>query len=92
MKDHAGSMEDQDGLGNLGSAELDLKEVMNESPFTVEAHCPLPRVWRLFRTMGLRHLVVLDHDHCVTGIITREVRDEYTNMRAIYPWSMWIET
>jgi CBS-domain-containing membrane protein len=58
--------------GEVGSAELGLKDVMNESPLTVDAHCPLPRVWTLFRTMGLRHLVVLDHDHCVVGIITRE--------------------
>ena len=58
--------------GQVGSAELGLKDVMNESPLTVDAHCPLPRVWTLFRTMGLRHLVVLDHDHCVVGIITRQ--------------------
>ncbi len=58
--------------GDVASAELGLNDVMNESPLTVDAHCPLPRVWTLFRTMGLRHLVVLDHDHCVAGIITRQ--------------------
>ena len=64
--------EQEEAVGDaLGEEELDLKQVMNESPFTVDAHCPLQRVWRLFRSMGLRHLVVLDHDHCVVGIITR---------------------
>eukprot|EP01043_Picozoa_sp_COSAG02_P017671 COSAG02_NODE_806_length_16963_cov_20.149312_4_plen_1025_part_00 len=58
--------------GEVASAELGLNDIMNESPLTVDAHCPLPRVWTLFRTMGLRHLVVLDHDHCVAGIITRQ--------------------
>lgn len=50
---------------------LDLTQVMQKSPFTIDELCPLPRVWRLFRSMGLRHLVVLDQEHCVVGIITR---------------------
>jgi CBS domain-containing protein len=50
---------------------LDLAQVMQKSPFTIDELCPLPRVWRLFRSMGLRHLVVLDQEHCVVGIITR---------------------
>ena len=45
---------------------------MHQSPFTVDALCPLPRLWRLFRSMGMRHLVVLDEEHCVCGIITRK--------------------
>ena len=55
----------------MAAARLELARVMNPSPFTVDPLCPLPRVWRLFRSMGLRHLVVLDGDHCVAGIITR---------------------
>ena len=76
--DEAFSREDDDqgggggGGGTVGDAVLNLKDVMNESPLTVDAHCPLPRVWTLFRTMGLRHLVVLDHDHAVVGVITRQ--------------------
>lgn len=50
---------------------LDLAQVMQKSPFTIDELCPLPRVWRLFRSMGLRHLVVLDQEHCVVGMITR---------------------
>ena len=55
----------------FASATLELGVAMSRSPFTVDQECPLPRVWRLFRSMGLRHLVVLDGEHCVAGIITR---------------------
>lgn len=30
---------------------------MNPAPFKVQQNTPLPRVFRLFRTLGLRHLV-----------------------------------
>jgi len=41
-------------------------------PFTVRNVTPLSRVFRLFRTMGLRHLVVVDVGNRVVGIITRK--------------------
>ena len=35
----------------LGSSD------MNPAPFKVQQNTPLPRVFRLFRTLGLRHLI-----------------------------------
>lgn len=41
-------------------------------PYTIRDRSPLSRVFRLFRTMGLRHLVVVDIGQRVVGIITRK--------------------
>lgn len=45
---------------------------MNPSPYTVSEQTSAPRLFRLFRALGLRHLVVVDQDHRVRGIITRQ--------------------
>ena len=50
---------------------LDVEEAMNQAPFHVLTNTPAHKVHRLFRTMGLRHLVVTDELNQVTGIITR---------------------
>jgi len=42
------------------------------APYTINSRCSLLRVFRLFRTMGLRHLVVLDNSGKVVGMITRK--------------------
>ncbi|EDQ86364.1 uncharacterized protein MONBRDRAFT_28321 [Monosiga brevicollis MX1] len=51
---------------------IDLRPYMNASPYTVDPNTPLPRVFEIFRNLGLRHLPVLDHAHNVVGIITRK--------------------
>ena len=51
---------------------MDLGPVMVRSPYVVYADCPLSRAYRLFVTMGLRHLVVVSHeDNSVAGVVTR---------------------
>ena len=54
-------------------AELvDLRPHCDRSPYVVNQLLPLRRVFRLFTTMGLRHLVVVDHHSHVVGMITRK--------------------
>eukprot|EP01147_Barroeca_monosierra_P005723 gene5723-7257_t len=52
---------------------MDFKTYMSPSPYTVWSDTSVSRVFNLFRTMGLRHLVVLDRKLAtVVGIITRK--------------------
>jgi chloride channel 7 len=50
---------------------LDLAEVMNPAPVSVQQNCPLHRVHSLVRSCGLRHLAVTNDSGRVVGIITR---------------------
>lgn len=54
------------------SAWLDVRPYMDTAPYTIHESSSVQRCYRFFRTMGLRHLVVLNSNHCVTGIITRQ--------------------
>ncbi|XP_074866365.1 H(+)/Cl(-) exchange transporter 7 isoform X1 [Carettochelys insculpta] len=51
---------------------MDLSEFMNPSPYTVPEEASLPRVFKLFRALGLRHLVVVDNHNEVVGLVTRK--------------------
>ncbi|KAJ1097590.1 hypothetical protein NDU88_002708 [Pleurodeles waltl] len=51
---------------------IDLTEFMNPSPYTVPQAASLTRVFKLFRALGLRHLVVVDSQNGVVGIVTRK--------------------
>ncbi|XP_036594959.1 H(+)/Cl(-) exchange transporter 7 isoform X2 [Trichosurus vulpecula] len=51
---------------------MDLTEFMNPSPYTVPQEASLPRVFKLFRALGLRHLVVVDNHNQVVGLVTRK--------------------
>ena len=53
-------------------AWLDVRPYMDTAPYTIHESSSVQRCYRFFRTMGLRHLVVLNSNHCVTGIITRQ--------------------
>eukprot|EP00300_Choanocystis_sp_HF-7_P011445 c17462_g1_i1.p1 GENE.c17462_g1_i1~~c17462_g1_i1.p1 ORF type:complete len:353 (-),score=76.81 c17462_g1_i1:83-1141(-) len=71
---------EEDRLGTLHSSAteqersqmLDLEPVMNVGPHMVTLDCPLSRTYVLFCAMGLRHLVVVNNEHHVVGIITRK--------------------
>uniref|UniRef100_H2Z226 Chloride channel protein n=1 Tax=Ciona savignyi TaxID=51511 RepID=H2Z226_CIOSA len=63
---------------------VDLRPFLNPSPYTVyeqynqhsntsvPQNATLPRIFRLFRALGLRHLVVLDDDYKVVGMVSRK--------------------
>jgi signal-transduction protein with cAMP-binding, CBS, and nucleotidyltransferase domain len=45
----------------------------------VQEECPTSRVYRLFRAMGLRHLVVVGPYNDVRGIVTRkDLRSDFS--------------
>jgi CBS domain-containing protein len=50
---------------------LDVRSYMDTAPHSINESCSIQRCYRYFRTMGLRHLTVLDRDYRVKGIITR---------------------
>ncbi|KAL4624495.1 H(+)/Cl(-) exchange transporter 7-like isoform X1 [Arapaima gigas] len=51
---------------------MDLTEFMNPTPYTVPQETSLPRVFKLFRALGLRHLVVVNNENRVVGLVTRK--------------------
>ncbi|KAJ6656012.1 hypothetical protein lerEdw1_004597 [Lerista edwardsae] len=51
---------------------MDLTEFMNPSPYTLPQEASLPRAFKLFRALGLRHLVVVDDRNQVVGLVTRK--------------------
>ncbi|ESO84072.1 hypothetical protein LOTGIDRAFT_155388 [Lottia gigantea] len=61
---------------NLTSQErdmtVDLTVFMNPAPFTISDRASLPRIFRLFRALGLRHVTVIDDKHQVIGMVTRK--------------------
>lgn len=50
---------------------VDVTPYMNPSPFTVSPNTHVSQVFNLFRTMGLRHLPVVNAVGEIVGIITR---------------------
>jgi chloride channel 7 len=53
------------------SLELDLRPYMSLAPYSLTENCNLPRIFRLFRGLGLRHLVIVNDHNQVVGIVTR---------------------
>ena len=51
---------------------VDLRGFVNEAAQVTLQHTPLPRVARMFRAQGLRHLLVIESCPRVVGVITRK--------------------
>lgn len=60
---------------------IDLRPFMNPSPYSVSHTASLPRIFRLFRALGLRHLVVVNDRNGAIGIVTRKDLARY---RTVY--------
>jgi len=51
---------------------LDLRPYANTAPYTINETASIQRTYRLFRTLGLRFLCVVNLNNQVVGIITRK--------------------
>ncbi|XP_072855019.2 chloride channel protein C [Pogona vitticeps] len=51
---------------------INLEPYINKSAMTVQAHFSLQLTYNIFRSLGLRHLTVVDLQNQVIGIITRK--------------------
>lgn len=51
---------------------IDLTPYMNPSPFVIQEHSPVTQVFNIFRTMGLRHLTIVNKSNQAVGMITRK--------------------
>eukprot|EP00041_Stephanoeca_diplocostata_P021223 m.489642 g.489642 ORF g.489642 m.489642 type:complete len:885 (-) comp21770_c0_seq1:2817-5471(-) len=51
---------------------VDLTPYMNESVVTVLESFSIDRAYMIFRSMGLRHLIIVDKCNCPVGVLTRK--------------------
>ena len=56
----------------VGANEIDLRPYTNRSETAVPADFSAMRTYLLFRTLGLRHLPVVDEHNRVVGMVTRK--------------------
>ncbi|XP_025423914.1 H(+)/Cl(-) exchange transporter 7-like isoform X2 [Sipha flava] len=66
------SIEDIELIQNDLKLTINLSKYMNPSPYVVQHTMSMPRVFKLFRAMGLRHIVVINDSNEVAGIVTRK--------------------
>lgn len=65
------NIHDMDLTGINLNMMIDVSRYMNTCPYTVSPTAPVSKVFNLFRTMGLRHLVVINALGELKGIVTR---------------------
>ncbi|TPX36379.1 hypothetical protein SmJEL517_g01453 [Synchytrium microbalum] len=51
---------------------IDISLIMNESPCTIAEGATASKAYISFRTLALRHMLVIDHRHQLVGMITRK--------------------
>jgi len=51
---------------------IDFTSYYNKAPYIMFKSTPLSKIFTLFRTMGLRHIVIINSSNKVEGIITRQ--------------------
>jgi len=56
---------------------MDLRKYMLDSPYTMPPFAPLGRAFRTLRTLGLRHICVVEPDGTLVGILTRHDMTEH---------------
>jgi chloride channel 7 len=72
MEDLQHPKKQKDLLIGKTRSEVDVMEYADRSPITVFPHTTVARAYSIFRKLGLRHLVVLERDGRVCGMITRK--------------------
>jgi len=60
---------------------IDLTMFMDSSPITVYPTTPFRRLYRIFLQMGMRHMIVVDNDSSLVGLITRKDLWMYAGVR-----------
>lgn len=71
-----------DGLSeDVYNYHVDLRAIMNPTSYTVLYSASFPRIYQLFRSLGLRHLVVTDDRNQVVGMLTRKDLARYVRTR-----------
>lgn len=66
------TIEDVEITDEERTKSIDLRPYMNLAPHTVVHSTSLPRMFRLFRALGLRHLPVVNDANEVVGMVTRK--------------------
>eukprot|EP01128_Nolandella_sp_AFSM9_P007507 TRINITY_DN4131_c0_g1_i1.p1 TRINITY_DN4131_c0_g1~~TRINITY_DN4131_c0_g1_i1.p1 ORF type:complete len:888 (+),score=102.47 TRINITY_DN4131_c0_g1_i1:24-2666(+) len=65
-------LEDVELTASERASFVDLSPFIHNSPYTLYHKAVLTRAFIMFRTLGLRHLVVVNHQNHVLGMITRQ--------------------
>ncbi|GIX72547.1 hypothetical protein CEXT_466571 [Caerostris extrusa] len=65
---------------------IDLTPFMNPSAYTISHRASLPRIFKLFRALGLRHLPVIDEKFLICVMSTWRGMDGMTSIEADLIW------